>query len=204
MCWTRTGISLALNPSRVSTTLDEEMGTAILIRHGDIERDSATGEPTDNLTPKGREYAKRLPRLLEENGFSADDIDIVYFDSSTKYVPSQKKNLRIQRCRETVKHIPVTTHLGYCRSEIGSVLFSAENAGKCIMICYQSETLPDFPEVNSQRLVDFMIQRCPKGTGTVNKKRTDPLYEQILILDVTASGLTDPRWIATGSHKGEV
>jgi hypothetical protein len=182
--------------------LDEEMGTAILIRHGDIERKS--GKPTDNLTPKAREYAKRLPHLLEEEGFGAEDIDIVYFDSSIKLVPSQQKKLPIQRCRETVRHIPVTTRLGYCRSEIGSVLFSAQNAGKTTVICYQSETLSDFPKVNSQKLLDFMIKDCPKDKGTGYEKPKDPLYEQILILEVTASGLTNPRWVATGTRKGEV
>lgn len=178
------------------------MGTAILIRHSDIERDSDM--PTDNLTPKAKEYAKRLPRLLEENGFSAGDIDIVYYDFSRKYVPSQQNNLQIQRCCETVKHIDGPIHQGYHRSEIGSLLFSPQNAAKTIVICYQSETLGDFPKVDSQDLFDFMIKNCPKQKGTVYEKCTDPLYEQILILDVTVSGLTNPRWVATWTGKGEV
>jgi len=179
------------------------MGTAILIRHGDIERES--GKPTDDLTPKAREYAKRLPHLLEKEGFSAGDIDIVYFDSSVKYVPSQQKKLQIKRCHETVKHIRGgPTHRSYRCSEIGSVLFSAQNAAKIIVICYQSETLQAFPKVDSQKLSDFMTKDCPKDKGTVYEKPTDPLYEQILILDVTASGLTNPRWVATGTRKGEV
>jgi hypothetical protein len=180
----------------------EGMGPAILIRHGDIERNSRGA--TDDLTPRAQEYAKRLPCLLEEHGFSDADIDVVYFDSSIKYVPSQQKKLPIQRCRETVKHIRGAIHRGYHRSEIRSVLFSSQNAAKTIVICYQSETLRDFPNVDSQDLFDFMIADCPKQKGTAYKKCTDPLYEQILILDVTGSGLTKKIWIDTGTCKGEV
>ena len=178
------------------------MGTTILIRHGDIKRES--GKATDDLTTKAREYAKRLPHLLEDAGFSAGSIDIVYFDSSTKCVPSQQKRLKIKRCQETVKHIDGPIHQGYHRSEIGSLLFSPQNAAKTIVICYQSETLGNFPKVDSQELYDFMMKDCPNDKKTMYKKPTDILYEQILILDVTSTGLKNPRWISTKTHKGDV
>jgi hypothetical protein len=153
------------------------------------------------LTLKAKKYAKRLPDLLEDEGFSAEDIDIVYYDSSKKFVPNQQKELQIKRCQETVRHIHGPRHQNYSRSDIGTVLFSTQNAAKTIVICYQSETLSLLPKVDSQKLRDFMINDCPRVKKTKYEKCTDPLYEQILILDVTTSGLTKQRWVATKTRK---
>ena len=96
------------------------MGTAILVRHGDIDRDPAKNDVTDDLTCTAKKFAKRLPDLLSQKGFPPSKIDLVYYDSSKKHVPDCNKDMEIQRCKVTVEYFDESKQVPYCSNEICS------------------------------------------------------------------------------------
>ena len=72
-----------------------------------------------------------------------------------------------------------------------------------MLVCYQSETLHDFPNIDGCDLKQYMIENCPR-TSSMYRKETDAFYEQILIVEFKDGAFTNPKWIPTGTMKGQV
>jgi len=170
------------------------MGIAILVRHGDLVRGSESDDIKDELTPKALDFAKRLPSLLS----GKYTIDKVYYDNSKKFVPNPGYEQEIERCKRTVEHFDGIPLIPYTSDTI-NLVFNEENEEKTIVVCYQSERLNLFPNVE---LKQYLIDNHPRAK--VNNRNTDFLYEQIFVAEFKTSNLVFVEWIPTETHKGDI
>jgi hypothetical protein len=176
------------------------MGTVILIRHGDLNRGDTPDDITDELTPKAISYAKKLPRQLANYGYK--NIHKIYYDNSKKLIPNLGTEKEIERCYNTVEYFHKDKLFPYNKDEIYSKVFSPENENLVIVVCYQSERLKYFPKIENLDLKKYMINKCPRK-NQIYQKKTDPLYEQILILEFREGTFRFIKWIPTGTKKGD-
>jgi len=172
------------------------MGIAILVRHGDLVRGSESDDIKDELTPKALEFAKRLPRLLS----GKYTINKVYYDNSKKIVPNPGYEQVIERCKRTIEHFEGIPLIPYTNETI-NLVFNKENEKKTIVVCYQSERLDLFPNIKQIGLIQYMIDHHPPNK--VNIKKTDFMYEQILVVEYKGGNLVLIEWIPTETYKGE-
>jgi len=158
----------------------------IWVRHGTVDKDS---HAADTLTRSGRDFAARLPRLLEDNGIMPE---VVFYDAS------EKSDKIIERCRETVLRLEERAEMiRYSVKDVKSIFERCKSVDQAV-VCYTSESLKYFPKIKGAICEKYMgDDNCDKAPESITNK----LYEQIIVSEFDGSVIRLVCTIPTGDHR---
>ncbi|NIV16568.1 MAG: hypothetical protein GWN62_36555 [Aliifodinibius sp.] len=160
----------------------------IWVRHGTVDCNS---KDADTLTPNGREFAKALPDLLENNNIHPD---VVFYDSSEK----SKSGKPITRCKETVAGLVGSADMIPYKFNDTDPIFEKCKQVEQTLICYTSESLKYFPKIEGSDCAKHMgNKKLPNAPKTFTNK----LYTYMIVSEYDGSVITQISTIATGDGK---
>jgi hypothetical protein len=160
----------------------------IWVRHGTVDCNT---EDADTLTPKGREFSKALPDLLEENDIRPE---VVFYDASKKFGKT------ITRCKETVAGLVGRAEMiPYTFNDVDPI-FKRCKEGEVTqaIICYTSESLKRFQKIEGSICAKYMgnAESCK-----ARKTTTNMLYKYMIVSEYDGSVIRQISIIATGDGK---
>jgi hypothetical protein len=158
----------------------------IWVRHGTVDCNT---EDADTLTPKGREFAKALPELLDKNNIHPE---VVFYDSSEKF------GKIITRCKETVAGLEGSANMIKYEFNVTDPIFEKCKQVEQVLICYTSESLKYFPRIEDSVCANYMgdDKLCKPPEAIRNM-----LYECMIVSEYDGSVIRQISTIATGDGK---